>query len=117
MSYITQTIAERQVNVAKVIEDATQDCLKGKPGMTIHELFESVFESVFEQELILARDQSGQYAQKHLKEDNNVKHMVLARSKGSFINIPQMSVCVGNRSVVFPLDLNIVHFRILRRTI
>lgn len=34
-----------------------------------------------------------------LKEDNNVKQMVVASSKGSFINISQMSVCVGQQSV------------------
>lgn len=95
MTYIAQTIAERKVNVAKVIEDATQDRLKAKPGMTIRESFESMVE----RELNLARDQSGQYAQKHLKEDNNVKQMVVAGSKGSFINISQMSVCVGQQSV------------------
>jgi DNA-directed RNA polymerase II subunit RPB1 len=46
-----------------------------------------------------ARDTSGQYAQKVLKEDNNVKQMVVAGSKGSYINISQMSVCVGQQSV------------------
>jgi DNA-directed RNA polymerase II subunit RPB1 len=72
MSYITQTIAERKVNVTKVIEDATQDLLKTKPGNAIRESFESMVE----RELNLARDQSGQYAQNHLKEDNNMKHIV-----------------------------------------
>ena len=52
-----------------------------------------------ERQLNLAHNTSGQYAQKHLKEDNNVKQMVVARSKGSFINISQMSVCVGQQSV------------------
>ncbi|KAH8826148.1 hypothetical protein DL96DRAFT_1805434 [Flagelloscypha sp. PMI_526] len=42
---------------------------------------------------------TGQYAQKVLKEDNNVKQMVVAGSKGSYINISQMSVCVGQQSV------------------
>ena len=63
--------------------------------MTIRELFESMVE----RELILVHDQSGQYAQKHSKEDNNVKQMVVAGSKGSFINTSQMSVCVGKQSV------------------
>ncbi|KAF6751321.1 RNA polymerase II large subunit [Ephemerocybe angulata] len=81
MSYITQTIAESKAKVATIIEDATQDKLKTKPGMTLRESFESG------------------YAQKHLKEDNNVKQMVVAGSKGSFINISQMSVCVGQQSV------------------
>ncbi|KAF8885266.1 hypothetical protein CPB84DRAFT_1850463 [Gymnopilus junonius] len=95
MSYITQTIAERKSNVAQIIEDATHDRLKAAPGMTIRESFESLVE----RQLNLARDTSGQYAQKHLKEDNNVKQMVVAGSKGSFINISQMSVCVGQQSV------------------
>ena len=63
--------------------------------MTIRESFESRVE----RKLNLARDQSGQYAQKSLKKDNNVKQMVVAGSKGSFINISQMSVCVGQQSV------------------
>jgi len=95
MAYITQNIAERKANVSQIIEDATHDRLKAAPGMTIRESFESLVE----RQLNLARDTSGQYAQKHLKEDNNVKQMVVAGSKGSFINISQMSVCVGQQSV------------------
>jgi len=95
MLYITQTISERKTKVAEIIDKATHDRLKAKPGMTIRESFESSIE----RELNLARDQSGQYAQKHLKEDNNVKQMVTAGSKGSFINISQMSICVGQQSV------------------
>ncbi|KAE9397212.1 beta and beta-prime subunits of DNA dependent RNA-polymerase [Gymnopus androsaceus JB14] len=78
MSYITETIASRKANVAKIIEDATHDRLKPAPGMTIRESFESLVE----RELNLARDKSGQHAQKTLKEDNNVKQMVVAGSKG-----------------------------------
>jgi DNA-directed RNA polymerase II subunit RPB1 len=95
MNYITRTISERKTNVAQIIEDAYHDRLKAAPGMTIRESFESRVE----RELNLARDTSGQYAQKNLKEDNNVKQMVVAGSKGSFINISQMSVCVGQQSV------------------
>ncbi|KIM39097.1 hypothetical protein M413DRAFT_447445 [Hebeloma cylindrosporum] len=94
-AYITQTIADRKANVSQIIDDATNDRLKAAPGMTIRESFESLVE----RQLNLARDTSGQYAQKHLKEDNNVKQMVVAGSKGSFINISQMSVCVGQQSV------------------
>ena len=63
--------------------------------MTIRESFESRVE----RELNLTRDHSGKYAQKSLKEDNSVKQMVVAGSKGSFINISQMSFCVGQQSV------------------
>ncbi|TEB31022.1 beta and beta-prime subunits of DNA dependent RNA-polymerase [Coprinellus micaceus] len=83
MSYITKTISESKAKVAGIIEEATQDKLKMSSVETV---------------LNKARDTSGQYAQKHLK-DNNVKQMVVAGSKGCFINTSQMSVCVGQRSV------------------
>lgn len=95
MKYITEHIAERKQNVAEIIEDAYHDRLKPSPGMTLRESFESRVE----RELNLARDTPGRYAQDNLKEDNNVKQMVVAGSKGSFINISQMSVCVGQQSV------------------
>ena len=81
--------------------------------MTIRESFESLVE----RQLNLARDTSGQYAQKHLKEDNNVKQMVVAGSKGSFINISQMSVCVGQQSIEFRSVSVIAHYPISRRII
>ncbi|KAJ3874180.1 DNA-directed RNA polymerase II, subunit 1 [Lentinula edodes] len=75
---IGDTIADkntiRKANVSKIIEDATHDRLKPAPGMTIRESFESLVE----RELNLARDTSGQHAQKSLKEDNNVKQMVMS---------------------------------------
>jgi DNA-directed RNA polymerase II subunit RPB1 len=95
MEYITEQIKTRKQNVKDVTLQASRDLLKPLPGMTIRESFESMVE----RELNLARDTSGQYAQKSLKEDNNVKQMVVAGSKGSFINISQMSVCVGQQSV------------------
>ncbi|KAF5327379.1 hypothetical protein D9619_003895 [Psilocybe cf. subviscida] len=95
VAHITQIISDRKAQVAQIIDDATHDRLKAAPGMTIRELFESLVEY----QLNLARDTSGQYVQKHLKEDNNVKQMAVAGSKGSFINIAQMSVCVGQQSV------------------
>ena len=63
--------------------------------MTIRESFESRVEH----ELNLARDRSGLRAQKNKNLDNNVKQMVVASSKGSFINISQMPACVGQQSV------------------
>ena len=92
MSYITQTISEGKQEVGEIIDEATHDRLKAKPGLTIRESFESDVE----RQLSLARDQSGQYAQKRL---NNIKQMVVSDSKESFINTSQMSVCVGQQSV------------------
>lgn len=95
MKAVNATISEKKRNVLKLILEAQTDQLKPKPGMTIRESFESGVEF----ELNKARDDSGRHAQKHLKDDNNVKQMVVAGSKGSFINISQMSVCVGQQSV------------------
>ncbi|KAI0757559.1 beta and beta-prime subunits of DNA dependent RNA-polymerase [Daedaleopsis nitida] len=95
MAYIKDKINEQKGKVVTIVQDAYLDKLRPQPGMTIRESFEKMVE----RELNLARDHSGQYAQKHLKEDNNVKQMVVAGSKGSFINISQMSVCVGQQSV------------------
>jgi DNA-directed RNA polymerase II subunit RPB1 len=46
-----------------------------------------------------ARDDAGTFAQSSLPESNNVKQMVTAGSKGSFINISQMIACVGQQNV------------------
>ncbi|TFY53851.1 hypothetical protein EVG20_g9946 [Dentipellis fragilis] len=77
MAYITQHIAERKTNVQQIIIDATHNRIKAAPGMTIRKSFESPVE----RELNLAHDTSGQYEQKNVKEDNNVKQMVVAGSK------------------------------------
>ncbi|KAH9170999.1 beta and beta-prime subunits of DNA dependent RNA-polymerase [Lactarius sanguifluus] len=95
MSFVNQKISEKKENVRNLIQQAQKDELKPSPGMTIRESFESGVEF----ELNKARDDSGRHAQTHLKDDNNVKQMVVAGSKGSFINISQMSVCVGQQSV------------------
>ncbi|KAL6301005.1 beta and beta-prime subunits of DNA dependent RNA-polymerase [Sparassis latifolia] len=95
MEHITDQIAIRKVNVTQAIDDAAHDRLKAAPGMTIRESFESRVV----RELNMARDQTGKYALEHVKEDNNVKQMVTAGSKGSFINMSQMSVCVGQQVV------------------
>ena len=95
MSHITGRIARAKSKVAILVNDAYMDNLKPKPGMTIRESFESDIN----QELNKCRDDTGRHAEKNLKNDNNVKQMVVAGSKGSFINISQMSACVGQQSV------------------
>lgn len=54
---------------------------------------------LFLQVLNKARDDAGSSAQKSLAESNNLKAMVTAGSKGSFINISQMTACVGQQNV------------------
>ncbi|KAG1782300.1 hypothetical protein EV702DRAFT_1041172 [Suillus placidus] len=88
----TKRISEKKQLVAEIIEEAYHDWLKALPGMTIRESFESKVEH----ELNCAHDDSGQYAQKNLKDDDNVKQMVTAGSKGSYINISQIP-CLSMR--------------------
>ncbi|EJD55108.1 beta and beta-prime subunits of DNA dependent RNA-polymerase [Auricularia subglabra TFB-10046 SS5] len=95
MAYVKERIGKARANVQQLQDDAHMARLKAKPGMTIRE----TFEREVERELNQARDDTGQSAQKSLKDDNNVKQMVTAGSKGSFINISQMSVFVGQQSV------------------
>lgn len=77
--------------MTELILQAEKNELQASPGMTIRESFESKVN----QELNRARDFAGASAQKSLSEANNVKQMVVAGSKGSFINISQMTACVG----------------------
>lgn len=95
MSTILKTIEDAKTRVKAIILDAQRNELQCQPGLTIRESFESKVN----QELNRARDVSGASAQKSLRESNNVKQMVVAGSKGSFINISQMTACVGQQNV------------------
>ncbi|KAI6151180.1 RNA polymerase II largest subunit [Pisolithus tinctorius] len=78
----------------EIINDAYRNHLKVMPGMIIQESF-----SIVEHELSLGHDQSGRYAQEHLKEDDNVKQMISAGSTDSYSNVLQMSAYFRRRSV------------------
>lgn len=95
MSFVFRRIATAKDKVYDLVEAGKHDEIKPKPGMTIRESFESDVNA----ELNKARDDTGRHAEKNLKNDNNTKQMVVAGSKGSFINISQMSACVGQQSV------------------
>ncbi|CAH7669886.1 DNA-directed RNA polymerase II subunit RPB1 [Phakopsora pachyrhizi] len=95
MEAITNFISQAKREVNEVIAMAQEDKLQPEPGMTIRESFEAKVNRA----LNMARDNAGRSAEQSLKDDNNVKQMVTAGSKGSFINISQMSACVGQQSV------------------
>ena len=95
MDTITGFIEKAKGEAAELILKSQQDKLEPAPGMSIRESFESAINRALNQ----ARDSSGRSAEKSLKGDNNVKQMVVAGSKGSFINISQMSACVGQQVV------------------
>ena len=95
MDHISNRIATTKAKVYKFIEQGRRDGIKPKPGMMIRESLESEVNA----ELNKARDNTGRHAEKSSKNDNNVKQMVIAGSKGSFINISQTSACAGQQSV------------------
>lgn len=95
MSMITNRLREAKEEAALIMREAEQNILTPEPGMKIRETFEHLMKG----ELNKARDFAGESAQKNLKADNNVKQMVVSGSKGSFINISQMSGCVGQQNV------------------
>jgi DNA-directed RNA polymerase II subunit RPB1 len=95
MDTINDTISHAKREVNRIIQKAQNNSLECLPGMTIRESFESLVN----RELNRARDNAGKSAEKSLKEYNNVKQMVVAGSKGSFLNISQMTACVGQQNV------------------
>ncbi|KAK9493318.1 hypothetical protein V1508DRAFT_416385 [Lipomyces doorenjongii] len=95
MRNITNTIAQAKREVQQIILDAQANRLPPEPGMTLRESFEQKVSKV----LNTARDTAGRSAETSLTDANNVKQMVVAGSKGSFINISQMSACVGQQMV------------------
>ena len=95
MVSINNAITDAKDTVKRIIAKAQRNELAGYPGMTMQESFESEVNKVLNK----ARDIAGTSAQRSLLEQNNVKQMVVAGSKGSFINISQMTACVGQQNV------------------
>jgi DNA-directed RNA polymerase II subunit RPB1 len=95
MEKINKTISSAKNQVKELILKAQQKKLEPTPGHSVQESFENMVNRV----LNTARDTAGNSATKSLKESNNIKTMVMAGSKGSFINISQMIACVGQQNV------------------
>ncbi|KAA6389256.1 MAG: DNA-directed RNA polymerase II subunit RPB1, partial [Streblomastix strix] len=106
---ISDTIADEMITeqVRDIIEKAKRevielaskaqvkgelDLLPGKTGM-------ETFETLVNKALNAAKDQSGKLAQQSLPATNNIKRMVAAGSKGSLINLSQITACVGQQNV------------------
>ncbi|PWA79497.1 RNA polymerase II large subunit [Artemisia annua] len=95
METINETIIRAKNEVNELIRAAQDNQLEAEPGRTMMESFENKVNQVLNK----ARDDAGSSAQKSLSESNNLKAMVTAGSKGSFINISQMTACVGQQNV------------------
>lgn len=77
-----------QKEVIDVIEKAHNDELEPTPGNTLRQTFENQVNRILND----CRDKTGGSAQKSLSEFNNFKAMVVSGSKGSKINISQVSI-------------------------
>jgi DNA-directed RNA polymerase II subunit RPB1 len=95
MVYVINSIENAKQQVDQIIEKAQKNILERMPGMSMKESFESQVNYILNK----ARDVSGTSTQKSLNFCNNMKTMVLAGSKGSFINISQVTACVGQQNV------------------
>ncbi|KAH9386205.1 DNA-directed RNA polymerase II subunit RPB1 [Nematocida major] len=95
MDSIKEAIERAKGEVREIIEKAETDNLERLPGMSMQESFEAAVTLALNK----ARDTSGTSTQKSLRSQNNIKQMVVSGSKGSYINISQMSACVGQQSI------------------
>ncbi|KAH7027444.1 uncharacterized protein B0I36DRAFT_247102 [Microdochium trichocladiopsis] len=92
---VQEHIDDQKSEVAKFVALATADKLEPMPGMNIRETFESKVSAA----LNSARDKAGRSAEDGLKDLNNAVTMARSGSKGSAINISQMSALVGQQIV------------------
>ncbi|KAG9979055.1 RNA polymerase II largest subunit, partial [Aureobasidium melanogenum] len=92
---ITDAVNEQKAEVALITEAATANELEALPGMNVRETFESRVSKA----LNSARDNAGDRTEKSLKDLNNAIQMARSGSKGSAINISQMTAVVGQQSV------------------
>jgi len=97
-----QTIASVQAVIDKEKEEvrhltqmATNNELEALPGMNIRETFENKVSKA----LNTARDNAGSTTEASLKDHNNAVTMALSGSKGTTINISQMTALVGQQIV------------------
>ncbi len=92
---IRETMEEAKERVKNILVNAQEGRLECQPGKSMIESFESKVNSVLNE----ARDTAGRYVQGSLKNNNHLKNMVIAGSKGNVTNISQIIACVGQQNV------------------
>ena len=92
---IMDAINKRKAEVAEVTQQATANLLQPLPGMNVRKTFENKVAAA----LNAAREDAGTVTQASLKDLNNAVQMSRSGSKGSQINISQMTASVGQQNV------------------
>ena len=95
ISLIEEAVTKRKEEVVNLTRLATENELEPLPGMNVR----ATFESKVSKELNSARDDAGSITTKSLRDLNNALQMANSGSKGSAINISQMTAVVGQQSV------------------
>merc|ERR1719313_2762698 len=109
MNTINRIITDAKKEVKDLIEEAQSGEMEAQPGRSMVETFEAKVNSTLNQ----ARDAAGKSAQGSLSDTNHIKTMVQGGSKGSFINISQMTACVGQQNV----EVKRIPFGFVNRTL
>ena len=92
---IEDAVNKQKDEVAEITRSATENELEPLPGMNVRETFESKVSKALNK----ARDDAGTVTEESLKDLNNATQMARSGSKGSTINISQMTAVVGQQSV------------------
>jgi len=92
---VQKHINDEKEEVARLTQQATNNELEPLPGMNIRETFENKVSTALNK----ARDKAGTTTEKSLKDINNAVTMARSGSKGSSINISQMTALVGQQIV------------------
>lgn len=92
---IQQAVDTKKAEVDELTIRAYKEDLEPSPGMNVRQTFESKVMNSLNQ----ARDQAGAATEDSLKDLNNAIQMARAGSKGSTINIAQMTAIVGQQAV------------------
>ena len=92
---IANTLKIAKEKVKKILVQAQEGKLERQPGKSMLESFEKKVNET----LNSATDSAGKLVQGSLSPRNHIKNMVIAGSKGSYINISQIIACVGQQNV------------------
>ena len=92
---IGDAVNKQKNEVHDITRIATANQLETLPGMNVRQTFESKVSKALNK----ARDDAGEVTEKSLKDLNNATQMARSGSKGSTINISQMTAVVGQQSV------------------
>lgn len=92
---IQYAVDSRKKEVDEIAQRAYNEDLEPAPGMNVRQTFESKVMNALNQ----ARDQAGAATEDSLRDLNNAITMARAGSKGSTINIAQMTAIVGQQAV------------------